>query len=71
MEMQRIRELALSRENTQFYIADRLGVPLVTRHSTDGAEQLVIPCTHGLSQLIMLELHVTPIAGHMGTRKMV
>ena len=48
MEMQRIRELALSRENTQFYIADRLGVPLVMRHSTDGAEQLVIPCTHGL-----------------------
>ena len=48
MEMQRIRELALSRENTQFYIADRLGVPLVTRRSTDGAEQLVISCTHGL-----------------------
>ena len=69
-EMLKFHNLVTLHQNDKFYLAQQQGVTLVMRHNIQGVEQLVIPQTNGLRELLMQELHKTAIAGHLGARKL-
>ena len=48
----------------------RAGVPIVTRHNSNGVDQIVVSKSGGLHELLIEELHVTPLAGHLGVLKL-
>ena len=50
----------------QFRVTHRAGVPLVTCHNSDGVDQIVVPKSGGFHELLIKELYVTPLAGHLG-----
>ena len=67
-EMRHYTELAQG-DHPDFRIVTRHSVPLLVR-TAGTTEQLVLPSTHGMRQLLMEEFHATPLAGHLGVRKM-
>ena len=40
------------------------------RCNYDGVDQIVVPKSGGFCELLIKELHVTPLAGHLGVRKL-
>ena len=42
------------------------GVPLVIYRNSDGEDQIVVPKIGVFCELLIKELHVTPLAGHLG-----
>ena len=54
----------------QFCVTHRAGVPLVTHYNSDGVDQIVVPKSSGFCELLIEELHVTPLAGHLGVQKL-
>ena len=48
----------------------RYGIPLVVRVAKQ-VEQVVLPKGQGFRQLLMEECHTSPLAGHLGSRKVV
>ena len=50
----------------QFRVTYRAGVPFVTHHNYDGVYQIVVPKSHGFHELLIIELHVTPLASYLG-----
>ena len=50
----------------QFCVTHRAGIPLVTHCNSDGLEQIVVPNSSGFHELLIEELHVTPLDGHLG-----
>ena len=53
----------------QFCVTHCAGVPLVTHRDSDGVDQIVVPKSSGFHELLIEELHVTPLAGHLGVLK--
>ena len=68
--MQRFCKLAAAHKNDAFGMTQRHGISLLVKRTLQGIEQLVIPSSHGLRQMLMQELHKTAIAGHLGTREL-
>ena len=50
----------------QFCVTHRARVPLVIRCNSDRVDQIVVPKSGGFHELLIEELHVTPLAGHLG-----
>ena len=45
----------------QFCVKHRAGLPLVTRHNSYGVDQIVVPKSGEFHELLIEELHVTPL----------
>ena len=49
----------------QFHMTHCAGVLLVTHRNSDGVDQIVVPQSGGFHELLIEELYVTPLAGHL------
>ena len=56
--------------DSQFYVIHFAGVPLVIHHNSNGVDQIVVPKSGGFHELLIEELHMTPLAGHLGVHKL-
>ena len=50
----------------QFYMMHRSVVPLVTYCNSNGAGQIVVPKSGRVCEILIEELHMTPLAGYLG-----
>ena len=50
----------------QFHVKHYVCVSLVTHRNSDGVDQIVAPKSSGFHELLIKELHVTPLSGHLG-----
>ena len=55
----------------QFHVTHRAAVPLVIHCNSDGVDHVVVPKSGGFHELLIEELHVTPLAGHLGVQKLI
>ena len=63
--------LCISRfSDAQFYVTHYAGAPLVTHHNLDGVDQIVVPKSGRFYELLTKELHMTPLAGHLGVQEL-
>ena len=46
------------------------GYLLFICHNSDRVDQIVVPKSGGFHELLIKELHVTPLAGHLGVQKL-
>ena len=56
--------------NPDFRVVHRYGIPLVVRVANK-FEQVVLPKGQGFRQLLLEECHTSPVAGHLGSQKVV
>ena len=52
--------------DSQLRVTHHAGVPLVTCRNSDGVDQIVVPKSGEFHELSIEELHVIPLAGHLG-----
>ena len=50
----------------QLCVTHHTGVPLATNRNSDRVDKIVVPRSGGFYELLIEELHVTPLAGHLG-----
>ena len=55
----------------QFRVIHRTGVPLVTHRNSDGLGQIVVPKSSEFYELLIEEIHMTPLAGYLGIWKLI
>ena len=53
-----------------FCMKHHAGVPLVTYDNGDGIDQIVVPKSSKVHELLIDELHVKPLDGHLGAQKL-
>ena len=53
----------------QFHVTHRARVPLVTRHNSDGVDQIMVSKSGGFCELLLEEFFVIPLAGNLGVWK--
>ena len=68
--MQKLKARALSADAT-FRVSYRHGFELICHVDLSGREQVVLPASLGLRQLVMEELHCSDLGGHLGSKKTV
>ena len=54
----------------QFHMTHRARVPFITHRNSDGVDRIVVPRSGGLYEMLIKELHVIPLAGHIGVQKL-
>ena len=54
----------------QFCVTRCAGVTLVICCNSNGVDQIVVPKSSGFRELLIEELHVTPLAGHLSVQKL-
>ena len=50
----------------QLRVTHHTGVPLDTHHNSNEVDQIVVPKNSGFHEILIEELHVTPLAGQLG-----
>ena len=50
----------------QFRVTHHAGVPIITYRNSDVVDQIMVPKSSEVHELLIEELHVTPLAGHFG-----
>ena len=70
-EAQALVDRARGTKDANLHIKVWHNTELLIRTSDSGVEQIYIPDAVGLRMLLLHEMHTSPLAGHLGTRRMI